>query len=334
MDAFGAPRHRAPDTHRAPGTALGTRHKAPGTDTRARPLLKWAGGKRQLLPALRSFYPAQFRRYFEPFVGSGAVFFDLHAAGRLEEKRATLTDSNPDLIGCYLMVRDRTAEVAAALDRLARGHDAGGVEHFYAVRERFNRLRHRQATRAGAVYTPALAAMLIYLNRTGFNGLFRLNGAGEFNVPAGRYVRPRIFDPDHLARVARALQPPGVRLVLAPFEAVLREARSEDFVYFDPPYAPLSATARFTAYTARQFTLGDHARLCEVAVRLAERGCFVMVSNSSAPEVAALYQDDPKVGAAGLVVHRLPARRAINSRASARGPVTEFLLTNLSPRTP
>jgi DNA adenine methylase len=336
MEDLGAPRHQASGTARrdqAPGTGPGTRHQAPGTDARARPLLKWAGGKRQLLPALRSFYPAQFRRYFEPFVGSGAVFFDLHAAGRLEARRATLTDSNPDLIGCYQMVRDHTAEVAAALARLARGHQAEGEVHFYRVRERFNRLRQRQGTVGDRVYTPALAAMLIYLNRTGFNGLFRLNGAGEFNVPAGRYVRPRIFDPEHLARVAAALQPPAVRLALAPFEAALGEARRGDFLYFDPPYAPLSATARFTSYTSRPFTLHDHARLCGVAVTLAARGCFVMVSNSSAPEVAALYQDNPAVAAAGLVVHRLPARRAINSRASARGPVTEFLLTNLEPRT-
>lgn len=291
-----------------------------------RPLLKWAGGKRQLLPALRAFYPGSFGRYFEPFVGSGAVFFDLHASGRLSHARATLTDSSPDLIGCYQMVRDRTSEVAAALARLARGHEARGAEHFYTVRERFNRARQR--TDAASPYTPALAAMLIYLNRTGFNGLFRLNGAGDFNVPAGRYVRPRIWDPAHLTAVAGALAAPGVKLAVAPFEAVLRGARAGDFVYFDPPYAPLSATARFTSYTARRFTLADHARLCELAVDLAERGCAVMLSNSSAPEVAALYQDNPRVAAAGLVVHRIPARRAINSRAAARGPVIEFLLTN------
>ena len=337
MEHPGESRHQAPGTarrHLAPGTAPGTRQKAPGTDTGGRPLLKWAGGKRQLLPALRSFYPEHFRRYFEPFLGSGAVFFDLHASGRLQGRRATLTDSNLDLIGCYEMVRDHTADVATALARLARGHRAEGAAHFYRVRERFNRLRQRQAVAGERAYTPALAAMLIYLNRTGFNGLFRLNGDGEFNVPVGRYVRPRIFDPVHLARVAAALQPRNVRLVLAPFQSVLREVRSGDFVYFDPPYAPLSATARFTSYTSRQFTLSDHARLCDVAVRLAERGCFVMVSNSSAPEVATMYQDNPRVTAAGLVVHRLPARRAINSRASARGPVTEFLLTNLEPRMP
>jgi DNA adenine methylase len=259
------------------------------------------------------------------------VFFDLHASGRLNGARATLTDSNPDLIGCYQMVRDRTGEVTAMLARLARGHAARGAEHFYEVRAWFNRVRLRHP-RSRLDYTPALAAMLIYLNRTGFNGLFRLNGDGEFNVPAGRYLRPRIWDPEHLTAVAEALGRRGVRLGLAPFERVLDRARPGDFVYFDPPYAPLSATARFTAYTGRPFTLADQSRLCDIAIALAERGCAVMVSNSSAPEIAALYESNAHVGAVGLEVHRIPARRAINSRATARGPVTEFLLTNLRSR--
>lgn len=301
----------------------------------ARPLLKWAGGKRQLLPALRTFYPESFGRYFEPFVGSGAVYFDLYASGRLAGAGATLTDCNADLIGCYQVVRDRTLDVQRALARLARAHARDGAAHFYLVRERFNRARARLA--AGDVvsgYTPALAAMLIYLNRTGFNGLFRLNAAGQFNVPAGRYVRPRICDPVHLAGVAEALGAPGVSLRLSPFESAVAAAGAGDLVYFDPPYAPVSATARFTSYTARPFTLDDHARLRDCAVALARRGCAVMVSNSSAPSMAALYEGDPCAAAAGLRVFRIPARRAINSRGAARGPVTEFLLTNLNPRNP
>ena len=173
--------------------------------------------------------------------------------------------------------------------------------------------------------------MLIYLNRTAFNGLFRLNSDGEFNVPAGRYARPRISDPALVRAVSRALADPLVSLSLRRFETVVQRARAGDLLYFDPPYAPLSATARFTGYTGRTFTLDDHTRLRDVAVTLAVRGCHVMVSNSSAPAIRALYEDDPRVPASGLRVHRLPARRAINSRADARGPVTEFLLTNLSP---
>ena len=309
----------------------GVRGSAPRAS--ARPLLKWAGGKRQLLPALRAFYPARFGRYFEPFVGSGAVFFDLHAAGRLT--RAALTDCNADLIGCYRMVRDHAPEVERVLARLARGHAAGGPAHFYAVRERFNAARARLLRRgAPDGYTPALAAMLIYLNRTGFNGLFRLNAAGEFNVPAGRYQRPRICDPAHLSAVAAALGAPGVTLELAPFEAATSAAREGDLVYFDPPYAPASQTARFTSYTARPFTLDDHVRLRDCAVALARRGCSVMVSNSGVPAMTALYGDDPAVAAAGLRVFHLAARRAINSRGAGRGPVTELLLTNLLPDGP
>ena len=186
-------RHSALRTHRhsAPGTrhrhsAPSTRHSAPGTPA-ARPLLKWAGGKRQLLPALRAFYPESFGRYFEPFVGSGAVFFDLYASGRLAGARATLTDCNADLIGCYRVVRDRTPRGAAragapgarARDRRRRALLRGAR----AIQPHARPAGRRDDVVDG--YTPALAAMLIYLNRTGFNGLFRLNAAGHFNVPGG-----------------------------------------------------------------------------------------------------------------------------------------------------
>jgi DNA adenine methylase len=295
-----------------------------------RPFLKWAGGKRQLLPALRAFYPREFGRYFEPFVGSGAVFFDLAASGLLDGHRAFLTDSNADLVGCYQAVRDRPAAVIRHLERLAQGHVADPHGHFYKTRTAFNtaRLRPRRTARA---YSPSLAAMLIYLNRTAFNGLFRLNASGDFNVPAGRYTNPRIADGPLINAAARTLGQAGVSVTLAPFERALKRASVGDFLYFDPPYAPVSDTSRFTAYTGRPFTLADHARLRDAAVALAERGCHVMVSNSSAETIAALYAD-PRVSRAGLAVHRLPARRAINSRASARGPVTEFLLTNLAAR--
>jgi DNA adenine methylase len=305
----------------------------PPTETAAptlRPFLKWAGGKRQLLPALRRFYPEQFARYFEPFVGSGAVFFDLTARGRLDGHRVFLTDSNTDLVGCYRSVRDCPGEILTHLERLARGHAANPHEHFYRTRERFNRARTRLSARANG-YTPALAAMLMYLNRTAFNGLFRLNAAGGFNVPAGRYANPRIVDRALVDAASAALGRRGVSIDLAPFERALDRAEAGDFLYFDPPYAPLSATARFTSYTQRPFALADHARLRDAAVELASRGCHVMVSNSSAAEIATLY-DDPGVARAGLRVHRLPARRAINSRASARGPIVEFLLTNLPAR--
>lgn len=295
-----------------------------------RPLLKWAGGKRQLLPQLRRFYPRTFKRYIEPFFGSGAVFFDLHAAGHLRDRDVVLIDSNADLIGCYEIVRDAPEDVARELDALAAAHAQRGRTFYYAVRdERFNPLRDELRQRDGRIaYTPALAAMLIYLNRTGFNGLFRVNARGAFNVPAGRYERPKIADRERLLGVAAALAGPRVRLICGSFERALDVAESGDFLYFDPPYAPVSATSGFTAYTALRFDGIDQERLQQVVLALAARGCHVMVSNSTADEIAQLYDTNAEASAAGLRAHRVPARRAINSNASRRGPVSEYVITN------
>ena len=299
----------------------------------SRPLLKWAGGKRQLLPHLRRFYPPAFNRYLEPFFGSGAVFFDLHAAGRLRDHDVVLIDSNADLIGCYETVRSNPGEVAAALDRLAAAHASGGATQYYAVRDgQFNPARNRLRDGDGRIaYTPELAAMLIYLNRTGFNGLFRLNARGEFNVPAGRYERPNIADREKLARVADALSAPRLQLLWGSFESVLAIAAPGDFVYFDPPYAPLSRTASFTAYTARRFDAQDQRRLQQIVLALAGRGCSVLLSNSTADEITALYACNADARAAGLRAIRVPARRVSNSNAAQRGVVDEYLISNVGP---
>lgn len=298
-------------------------------------MLKWAGGKRQLLPALRRFYPAEFNRYWEPFLGSAAVFFDLHPRASLNRKPATLTDNNPDLIACYRAVRDNPEQVIGELRRLARDHEKGGSGHYYEVRNhRFNPQRASLAAASngsGLTYTPALAAMFIYLNRTGYNGLFRLNSDGEFNVPAGRYAKPRICDDVNVHRVADALGRPDITLEHGAFERVSEGASPGDFVYFDPPYAPLSKTARFTNYTAEGFGAGDHERLRDVVVTLARRGCHVVMSNSTALEIAALYEESKDVKAAGLRCYRIPARRAINSNAKGRGTVEEYVITNVAP---
>ena len=320
-----------------PNSEPGTRNPEPATrnpelGTRnpelVRPLLKWAGGKRQLLPVIREFYPQHFSEYIEPFFGSGAVFFDLCAAGRLDGRRVRLADANPDLVGCYTMLRDRTDDVIAVLEKLAAHHRSGGDAFFYEVRDtRFN------PARAGvhAAYTPELAAMLIYLNRTGFNGLFRLNRRGEFNVPAGRYANPRIFDPAHVRHVAFALRGAGVTMVLESFEASLARVGRGAFVYCDPPYAPLSRTASFANYTADGFGAADQERLRDAIVAAAGRGAAIVVSNSSAPLIEALYTSQT-ARRAGLRVERVPARRAINSRATSRGPVDELLITNVDRR--
>jgi DNA adenine methylase len=327
----------APNNELTSANTQTTKELADSTDNQTvsevRPLLKWAGGKRQLLPVLRRFYPPQFNRYIEPFFGSGAVFFDLQATGHLAGRKASLIDDNADLVGCYRMVRDRSDEVLAALAQLAADHARGGVRCFYHVRDECFNPRRAELARNGRPehYTPALAAMLIYLNRTGFNGLFRLNARGEFNVPAGRYEAPRIYDADHVRAVARALQSPGVNIEWASFEGGLESASEGDFLYCDPPYAPLTSTARFTSYTAKGFTSADHGRLQAHVIAAAHRGATVLVSNSSAPEILRLYGSQA-AHAAGLRLVRVPARRAISSKHSTRGPIDELVIANTAHR--
>lgn len=288
-----------------------------------RPLLKWVGGKRQLLPAIRAHYPVVFTRYIEPFLGSGAVFFDLAGSGRLDGREAVLSDSNQDLIGCYQAVRDQPDAVTAELEDLAALH-AGRPGFYYEVRDgRFNPSRASGASPS----TPSMAAMFIYLNRTGFNGLYRVNRRGAFNVPAGRYTEPRICDPGRIAHVSRLLRAPGVRLQVAAYDEPLSRAGAGDFIYCDPPYAPLSATARFAHYTAAGFGEPDQQRLRDSLVSASRRGASIVLSNSSAPVILRLF-GGAAAEDAGLLLRRVPARRAINSRATARGPVDEVLVVS------
>jgi DNA adenine methylase len=298
------------------------------TRSEALPFLKWAGGKRQLLPALRGLFPPEMARYREPFLGSGAVFFDVHSTGKVASARAALSDDNADLIGTYLRVRDAIEPLLVELRRLARQHERSGREHYYRVRDRlFNQQRTAWLRSGGDAmsYSVELAALMIYLNRTGYNGLFRLNRAGRFNVPAGRYSHPEIVNEERLRRAASALA--GAEIFQAPFEAALGPAARGDVVYLDPPYAPVSATSSFRSYTQRDFDDHHQSRLRDEVVRLAQLGAVVVLSNSVAPSVLALY-GDAAVRRAGLRCFRVAARRAINSRATNRGPVEELVVTN------
>ena len=170
--------------------------------------------------------------------------------------------------------------------------------------------------------------MMIYLNRTGYNGLFRLNSKGEFNVPVGGYENPQICQPDNLQAVAAALGT-NVTLTQCDFEGVLDVACSDDFVYLDPPYAPLNRTSQFTGYTAGGFSLADQERLQRIVIQLASRGCWVLLSNSATPEIDRLYDGNREAEAVGLRAYPVHAKRAINSNAAKRGPVREYLITNL-----
>ena len=302
---------------------------------RGRAFLKWAGGKRQLLRELRGFVPREFGGYHEPFLGSGAMFFDLWRQGALAGRRCRLTDINADLVGCYTAIATQVDGVVGELKALAEQHTAKGADAYYRVRdELFNpRRRSYHAGKSGrSPYPPELAAMFIYLNRTGYNGLYRLNARGDFNVPAGRYANPRICDEDTLRGVGSILRTPSIEIRHESYLGVRDAAKSGDFVYFDPPYAPISPTARFTSYTAGSFSDEDQRQLHDVVLALVRRKCFVVLSNSTAPIVASLY-DSPRARKAGLHAYRVSARRAINSKSARRGEIDEYVITNV-PRDP
>lgn len=278
-------------------------HLIRGPVAEAGPFLKWAGGKRQLLPHLLQRVPHLHEgRYHEPFVGGGALFFALCGTGRLGRKGARLADVNPELINCYLVVRDQVE----ALIRLLLLHQ-NEESYYYRIR----------ALDPRTLDPVQRAARLIYLNKTCFNGLFRENSRGIFNVPFGRYAKPRVCAADDLRAASAALR--GVAIELSPFEAVGRCARRGDTVYFDPPYMPVSATSSFTGYSAGGFDEDAQIRLALLAASLAERGVNVLLSNSVAPLIQQLYQ--------GFQIEEVQASRAINSRSDRRGKVSELLIS-------
>jgi len=267
---------------------------------RARPFLKWAGGKSQLLEQYRKLLPRRFERYHEPFVGGAAVFFSLRASIPTPFE-AVLSDFNEELINCYAVVRDAVDPLIEALRK--HSYDQ---EHYYAVRE----LDPADLTRVDR------AARTIFLNRAGFNGLYRVNSGGRFNVPFGRYANPKICDADNLRACSAALR--DVDLVTRDFGISLEGAEPGDFVYLDPPYTPLSSTANFTAYNAGGFGWKEQERLAGLFRDLAARRVKVMLSNSDVPEIRGLYE--------GFSIVEVQASRSINCKAGGRGKVGEVVI--------
>lgn len=278
---------------------------APG----ARPLLKWAGGKRQLLPALVQLLPASIGSYFEPFAGGAALFFHLRQQGEIAT--GTLGDMNGELVTCYESIRDDVEGVV----RLLRRHETA-----YAKAAEAHYLEVRRSSPTGKLDR---AARLIFLNRTCYNGLWRVNSKGEFNVPMGRYKNPAICNQPLLRAAANALK--GTVIKHEDFESLCARAGEGDFVYFDPPYVPLTKTASFTAYTKDSFSLSDQRRLAKLFKTLRDRGCNVMLSNSGTDVVRELYE-----GIARQIV-RVPVRRAISSQANTRGVVHEYVVLSYEP---
>lgn len=265
--------------------------------------LKWAGGKASLLRQYAPFFPERAATYYEPFVGSAAVFFQLRNRDFAEQYR--LSDVNPELVNVYRVVRD---QVEALIARLKAHQADHGKDHYYAVRE----MDRKGLDRFSEIER---AARMIYLNRTCYNGLWRVNSRGHFNVPMGRYKNPGIVREARLRAASEALQ--GVEIEQCPFSEAVVDAGADDFVYFDPPYVPVNATSNFTSYSAHDFGEADQRELAGVFAGLAARA---MLSNSDVPLVHELYGD--------FQIETIKAKRRINSNAERRGTISEVLVLN------
>jgi DNA adenine methylase len=266
-----------------------------------RPFLKWAGGKTQLLPALLKRAPTSYNRYLEPFLGGGALYFSM------QPKAAYLADFNPELINCFEVVRSNLAELKEELKKYRYDKDM-----FYEVRE-----LDRQADYT-STSPVARAARFIYLNKTCFNGLYRVNSKGHFNVPFGAYKDPTILDVPNLTACSNALQ--SAVLKTGSFEEIIDVAERGDFVYFDPPYAPTSETADFTQYVSGGFDESSQELLLLTCLKLHQRGVHWMLSNSNTNIIQELYR--------GFKVETVEAGRSINSKAEKRGPILELIIRN------
>lgn len=277
------------------------RGKKPDT----RPFIKWVGGKRAVLPEIRALLEPFAGRYHEPFVGGGAVFFELATREGGLPAGAVLSDQNERLVRTWRAVRDRVEEVITLLRKHETAH---GEAYFYATRQ-------LPIDRQGDA---EVAAWFIYLNKAGFNGLYRVNSKGVYNVPIGSHVTPNILDEGNLRAANRLLQ--GVEIEHQDFAKACAAARPGDAVYLDPPYVPLTASAKFTSYTRDGFGRQDQVRLAQVARELKARGVRVVLSNHDTEEVRTLY----KVGFEFQQVH---VRRNVNRDGAGRGKVAEVLIT-------
>lgn len=267
------------------------------------PFLKWVGGKRQLMNEIEPLIPSKISTYYEPFIGGGAVFLNQ------QPKKAVINDYNAELINVYKMVRDNVEEL---IKDLATHENES--EYFYKIR-----LQDREE---GFDELSALkrASRVIYLNKTCFNGLYRVNSSGEFNTPFGRYKSPNIVNEPVLRAVSKYLQNNDIQLMSGDFEDALKGARKGAFVYLDPPYDPLSKSSNFTGYVEGGFDSDQQKRLRDVCIKLDQKGVNFLLSNSATPLIKDLYQK--------FEIIEVGAKRHINSVASKRGEVTEVLVRN------
>ena len=273
-----------------------------------KPFVKWAGGKRQLLAELEKNFPKQFGTYFEPFLGGGAVLFDLLT--KKPNLKCSVSDLNSDLVLAYVTIRDKLGRLIESLENHSKNYHKDSTGYYYEVRKQEPKSQIEKVSR------------LLFLNKTCFNGLYRVNSKGKFNVPLGRYTNPNIMNRENLTTVSKFLQSDKIKISCQDFESILKDTKKGDFVYFDPPYQPVSDTANFTSYTHRDFTEDDLQRLADLAHQLNSKGCYVLLSNSNTKIVKKLFSFKK------WKVKEIAVNRAINSNSQKRTGHKEVLIKN------
>lgn len=269
-------------------------------------ILKWPGGKLRVLPDLLEHIPNKYGVYFEPFFGSGALFFNL------KPHKSVINDINKPLIELYEVVKANPKTLISRLKSIEKDYlklsEQEKKDYYYARREEYNKLKSGIRK----------SVLLIFLNKTCFNGMYRENSKGEFNVPMGSYKNPKILFEDRIIEASERLK--EAKLSSSSFESSLESAKRGDFVYLDPPYHPVSKTSNFTAYSKDDFSKEDQEKLADMYKNLDKKGCYVMLSNSDTPLINELYK--------GYNIHRIQVGRAINSKANGRGKIKEVIVTN------
>jgi len=273
-----------------------------------KPFVKWAGGKRQLIPILSENLPQTISTYFEPFLGGGALLF--HILSERDGQICRISDLNSDLVLTYIIIRDKPDELIYSLKNHAKRYQKDSKSYYYSIRESNPRSAIEKTSR------------LLFLNRTCFNGLYRVNSKGKFNVPLGRYTNPNIVNEENIRSVSQVLQSRKILIKCRDFESVLDEAKKDDLVYFDPPYQPVSSTANFTSYTHKSFTYDDLKRLAKLCLKLDSKGCKVMLSNSNSQDVAEMFAEKQ------WRLKKIKANRSINSNSKKRTGHYELLIKN------
>ena len=273
-----------------------------------KPFVKWAGGKRQLIPILSENLPQTMGTYFEPFLGGGALLF--HILSERDGQICRISDLNSDLVLTYITIRDKPDELIYSLKNHAKRYQKDSKSYYYSIRESNPRSAVEKTSR------------LLFLNRTCFNGLYRVNSKGKFNVPLGRYTNPNIVNEENIRSVSQVLQSRKVSIKCLDFETVLDDAKKDDLVYFDPPYQPVSNTANFTSYTHKSFTYDDLKRLAKLCLKLDSKGCKVMLSNSNSQDVVEMFAEKQ------WRLKKIKANRSINSNSKKRTGHFELLIKN------